>query len=242
MVLRLPDFERLAYVSLPRLNDVHHVRPMPSGNLLVANTGLDTVIEVTLEGDLVNEWNVLGEATWERFDPAVDYRRIKTTKPHRAHPNHVFLIGDEPWATRFEQRDAVSLIDPGRRIDIGLERIHDGVVYDGHVYFTTVDGKIAIADAATLKVVDMIDLAPLHPVGTRLGWCRGILLDADGAWVGFSRIRATKFRENVGWVLRGFKRDLGTHIGRYDFAGRRSVSDILLEDVELGAVFSVMPA
>ncbi|HYO43890.1 MAG TPA: hypothetical protein VES19_11895 [Candidatus Limnocylindrales bacterium] len=242
MVLRLPDFARLAYVSLPRFNDVHHVRPTPSGDLLVANSGLDTVIEVTLAGEVVNEWNVLGEATWERFDPAVDYRRVKTTKPHHAHPNHVFLIGDEPWATRFEQRDAVSLLDPGRRIDIGLERVHDGVVHDGHVFFTTVDGKIAIADVSTLRVVDIIDLARLHPSGTRLGWCRGILPDAEGAWVGFSRIRATKLRENVGWVLRGFQRDLGTHIGRYDLASPRSLSDILLEDSELGAVFSVFPA
>jgi hypothetical protein len=38
MVYRLPSFERLAYVSLPHFNDVHHVRPTPAGNLLVANT------------------------------------------------------------------------------------------------------------------------------------------------------------------------------------------------------------
>ena len=43
-------------------------------------------------------------------------------------------------------------------------------------------------------------------------------------------------------MLHGFKRDLGTHIGRYDLAGRRSLSDVLLEDAELGAVFSVFPA
>ena len=35
-----------------------------------------------------------------------------STKPHLAHPNHVFHIGDEPWATRFQQKDAVSLLDP----------------------------------------------------------------------------------------------------------------------------------
>jgi hypothetical protein len=241
LVLRLPDFERVAYVSLPRFNDVHHVRPSHTGGLLVANSGLDTVLDLGLDGEVRSEWNVIGEDTWARFDPAVDYRRVKTTKPHHAHPNHVFYIGDEPWATRFEQRDAVSLLDPGRRIDIGLERVHDGVVHDGCVYFTTVDGKIAIADAATLQLLEVVDLVPLHPAGTRLGWTRGITLDADGAWIGFSRIRPTKFRENVGWVLHGFKRDLGTHIGRYDLKSPRSITDILLEEQELGAVFSVFP-
>ncbi len=241
MVLQLPGFERVGYVSLPRFNDVHHVRPGRGGLLLVANSGLDTVVEVDLDGTVHNEWNVLGEDTWSRFDPAIDYRRVKTTKPHHAHPNHVFMIGDEPWATRFEQRDAVSLLDPGRRIDIGLERVHDGVVFEGHVYFTTVDGKVAIAETDTLKVVDVIDLVPMHPAGTRLGWCRGILPDADGAWIGFSRIRPTKIRENVGWVLHGFKRDLGTHVGRYDLRSRRALGDIVLEGQELGAVFSVFP-
>src|SRR6476620_5623556 len=111
MVYRVPSFERLAYVSLPHFNDVHHVRPTPAGNLLVANTGLDMVMEVSLGGEVVQTWNVLGE---------------------------------EPWATRFEQRDAISLVDPSRRIDIGLERLHDGLVHDGRVYFTTVNGQVAI--------------------------------------------------------------------------------------------------
>ena len=74
------------------------------------------------------EWGVIeGEGPWDRFDPAVDYRLVRTTKPHHAHPNHVFQIGDEVWATRFEQRDAVSLTQPGRRIAIDLERPHDGL-------------------------------------------------------------------------------------------------------------------
>ncbi len=242
LVFQVPTFERLAYVSLPRFNDLHHVRPTPDGHLLIANTGLDTVLEVSLAGDVLREWNVAVEDTWSRFSPDVDYRRVKTTKPHQAHPNHVFYIGDEPWATRFQQRDAISLIDPSRRIDIGLQRIHDGVVHEGRVYFTTVDGKIVIADTERLEIVDVVDLTTLHPADTRLGWCRGILLEGDRIWVGFSRIRPTKFRENVGWVLRGFKRDVGTHIGCYDLASRSVVHQFGLEDSGLSAVFSVFAA
>jgi hypothetical protein len=242
MVYRLPTFEQLAYVSLPLFNDVHHVRPTPDGNLLIANTGLDNVIEATWAGDVVRVWNVLGEDPWARFSRDVDYRRIKTTKPHLAHPNHVFYIGDEPWATRFEQRDAVSLIDPTRRIDIGLERLHDGVVKDGRVYFTTVNGQLAIADAVSLKVIEVIDLTRAHPPDMLLGWARALHIEGDHVWVGFSRIRPTKFRENVGWVLRGLKRDFGTHVGCYDLRTRQSVAQIPVEPFGLSAIFGIFPA
>jgi hypothetical protein len=242
LVYRVPSFERVAYVSLPMFNDVHHVRPTPAGNLLVANTGLDNVVEVTTAGRIVHIWNVLGEDPWARFSPDTDYRLVKTTKPHLAHPNHVFYIGDEPWATRFEQKDAVSLVDPARRIDIGLERVHDGLVYDGRVMFTTVDGKIAIADTATLKMLEIIDLTRAHPADMLLGWARGLLVDGDHLWVGFSRIRPTRFRENVGWVLRGLRRDFGTHVGCYDLRRHTSVAQIPVESFGLSAIFGIYRA
>lgn len=242
MVYRVPSFERVAYVSLPMFNDVHHVRPTPEGNLLVANTGLDTVVEVTLAGDVVRIWNVLGDDPWARFSPETDYRKVKTTKPHLAHPNHVFHIGDEPWATRFQQKDAISLRDPSRRIDIGLERVHDGLVHEGRVYFTTVDGHVAIADTDTLELVDVLDLAEAHPADMLLGWARSLFIDGDRMWVGFSRIRPTKIRENVGWVLRGLKRDFGTHVGCYDLRTGESIAQVGVERFGLSAVFGIYPA
>lgn len=242
LVYRVPDFELISYVSLPMFNDVHHVRPTPNGTLLVANTGLDTIVEITRVGEVVHIWNVLGEDPWARFSPDVDYRMVKTTKPHRAHPNHLFYVGEEPWATRFEQRDAVSLVDARRRIPIGLERIHDGLVHDGKVYFTTVDGKIAIADLTELRVVDIIDLTDSHPPDMLLGWARGLLIDWPYAWVGFSRIRPTKFRENVGWVLQGLKRDFGTHVGCYDLRTRESLGQFNVEQLGLSAIFGIYPA
>jgi hypothetical protein len=242
MVYALPSFERLAYVSLPMFNDVHHVRPTPTGNLLVANTGLDTVVEVTHDGEVVSVQNVLGEDPWGRFSVDVDYRRVRTTKPHLAHPNYLFYIGEEAWATRFEQRDAVSLVDASRRIPIGLERVHDGIVDGDRVHFTTVDGKVAIADTRSLEVVEVIDLTQLHPPDMLLGWARGLYVDGPFLWVGFSRIRPTKFRENVGWVLRGLKRDFGTHVGCYDLQSRRCLGQIAVEEFDMGAIFGIYPA
>jgi hypothetical protein len=139
LIYDFPKFEQVGYFSLTCFNDVHHVRPTGSGTLLVANTGLDMVLEMGLEGQVIREWDVLGGDSWERFSRDVDYRKIASTKPHQAHPNYVFLIGEEPWVTRFEQRDAISLIDRARRIDIGIERPHDGIVAGDSIYFTTVD-------------------------------------------------------------------------------------------------------
>jgi hypothetical protein len=242
IIFRVPELEQTGHISLPCFNDVHHVRPMPNGNLLVANSGLDMCLELGRDGSVVREWNTLGEAPWEKFDPAIDYRMGISTKPHGSHPNHVFLLGDEPWATRFEQRDAVALNDHSRRIDIGLERIHDGVVNGDKVWFTTVDGKLVVADTTSLEVEEIIDLTEMHDDTELLGWCRSLHFVPEGVWVGFSRIRPTKIRENVGWVARGFKRDLGTHIALYDLDGRKLLQEIDLERHGLSAVFSILPA
>jgi hypothetical protein len=241
LVCRLREFELLTRVSLPLFNDVHHVLPSLDGNVLVANAGLEMVVEVTREGEVVRLWNVLGEDPWARFHRDVDYRTV-STKPHRAHPNFVFYLGDELWGTRFHQGDAISLDDPRRRIGVSDERIHDGIVVDGRVYFTVVDGRIVVADAETLEVAQVVDLNDFHEERSVLGWCRGILVDGPRLWVGFSRIRATRFRENVGWVARGFRRDRATRIACYDLEKAECVAEIDLEPTGLAAVYSILPA
>jgi hypothetical protein len=241
MVYGLPDFALIHYVSLPCFNDVHHVRPSPSGNIVVANAGLEMVLEMTPGGEVLRAWNALGEDPWARVDSNVDYRKI-STKPHRAHPNYVFYIGSELWATRFHQGDAISLESPGRSIRISDERIHDGLVHDGRIYFTTVDGKIVIVDAERLKIVETIDLSTFTEDRVLLGWCRGVLVDENRLWVGFSRIRPTQFRENVSWVARRFRRDKPTHIACYDLEKRTCLLEIDLEPARLSALYSILPA
>ena len=242
LIYGLPDFTQLGYISLPCFNDVHHVRPTPQGNLLVVNTGLEMIVELTPAGEVLREWNVLGEDPWEHFSRRLDYRRGVSTKPHRAHPNYTFYVGDEIWATRFEQRDAISLCDPSRRIDIGGKRVHDGVLHEGMLYFTLVEGKIVVANPATLIVEEIIDLNLLTEEDTLLGWCRGLSFHEGRAWVGFTRIRPTKFREAVSWVRQGFQRVLPSHIACYDLALRRCLAELDVEQHGLNAVFSVYPA
>jgi hypothetical protein len=241
LIYTLPEFRQAGYLSLPCFNDLHHVRPTPAGTLLVANSGLDMVLELTPGGRVLNEWSVLGEEPWRRFSRAIDYRKGVSTKPHPAHPNYVFTLGDDVWATRFQQQDAICLTRADRRIPIGIERVHDGVLHEGQLFFTTVNGSVVIANPASLKVEEIVDLTSMHDPDTLLGWCRGILLDGTKAWVGFSHIRPTKLRENLAWVMRGFRQVLPTRLACYDLVRRSCVAEIDLQTHGLNAVFSIFP-
>ena len=215
MIYDLPSFHVAAYISLPIFNDVHHVYPTPQGTLLVMVTGLDIVAEVSLDGKFLRHWDVMGEDTWSIFSRDRDYRKVPTTKPHRAHANHIFLLGDEIFATRFHQRDAISLQDPARKIEIGIQRPHDGFLFNDSLYFTTVDGHIVIVNPRTLKVERIYDLQKMSG-GETLGWCRGLLpLDERFVWVGFTRV-PTKFRENLSWMRHPRRTHRPSHIAFYD--------------------------
>jgi hypothetical protein len=242
MAYGVPDFQLDAYLSLPCFNDVHHVRPTPEGNLLVAISGLDMVIEVTWNGDVLREWNTLGEDPWARYSREIDYRRVASTKPHQSHPNQVFYIGEDIWVTRFQQRDAVCLTNPHKRLPIDIQLVHDGLVHKGRVYFTTVNGCVVIANAETLEIERCVDLNELSDKNAHLGWCRGILVDDTRIWVGFSRLRLTKVRENLSWVRWGFKQHLPTRVACYDLAEGRCVTEVDLQEHGLDAVFSIFSA
>jgi hypothetical protein len=242
VIYDLPSFRLATYISLPFFNDVHHVYPTPQGTLLVMVTGLDIVAEVSIEGKFLRHWDVMGEDTWSIFSRETDYRKIPTTKPHRAHANHIFQLGEEIFVTRFHQRDAVSLRDPRRRIEIGVQRPHDGFLFNGSLYFTTVDGHVVMASPGTLKIERIIDLNKMSgPSGDTLGWCRGLLpLDERFLWVGFTCVRFTRFKENVNWV-RGRKQRAHrpSHIALYDLQSGCCLEEIETEPHGIGVVFSL---
>jgi len=249
LIYALPNFEQVGYVSLPCFNDLHHVLPTPEGNLLITVTGLDMVVEVTPQGEILREWGaIVGQDPWSRFSREVDYRRIATTKPHEAHPNHVFRVGEDIWVTRFEQRDAICLTQPDQRIDIGVQRPHDGDVHEGRIYFTTVDGHIVVANLENKQVEQIIDLNEIGDSDRALGWCRGLhILDEAHMIIGFSRIRPTKIRENVQWVKHrfGLSENAGKHPARialYNVKERKLCWEQNLEEAGLNVIFSIHPA
>ncbi len=246
LIFELPEFRRIGYISLPCFNDLHHVCPSSDGALLAANTGLEMVVKFTREGELLQVWNVLQEPPWARFSSAVDYRKVETTKPHLSHPNFVFELDGEFWVTRFYQRDAISLNGSGKRIVIPTQSPHDGLVHGERVYFTAVDGKIAIVNSKTLQVERIVDLQGIEGKEFVLGWCRGLLLvDDTRAWVGFTRIRKTRFQENVLWVrnlIRDGAKEKPTRIALYDLVNERCLEEFDLEAYGMNIVFSMFPA
>jgi hypothetical protein len=248
LVFKLPQFQILSYVSLTCFNDVHHVVPSHDGTLLAATTGLDMVVRFTPRGELLEEWSVLQEPPWQRFSRTIDYRKVESTKPHQSHPNFVFELGQNVWVTRLRQRDAICLTDPGKgkRIDLALESPHDGFVRGKEIFFTLVDGRVVVANADTLMVDRVVDLKTMNDPNALLGWCRGVLPLQDGKlWVGFTRVRKTRIRENILWVKHVFRQGMierATHIGLYDVAQQRCLQEFDLEAHGMNIVFSVLSA
>jgi hypothetical protein len=251
LICEFPSFVVQKIISLPCFNDVHHVAVASDGRLFVAVTGLDAVAELAPDGALLRLVSVVGGSVWDRFSPTVDYRKVPTTKPHRAHPNFVFFLDGRPWVTRFEQRDAVPLDGEqnGREIfRLGDEPVHDGYVAGSHVYFTTVDGYIIRFDLASGEKQSFALPAMRGSYRDRpLGWCRGILPMGQRVWVGFSRVRFTALRHNLDWVRRGFRQierlpPSSTRIACYDLTNARLVEEIDLEHQGMNTIFSIHTA
>jgi hypothetical protein len=246
LTFRLPDVEPVGYVSLPCFNDVHHVRPRHDGTFLVANTGLDNVLHLDAHGAILREWPVLPPHQQKQFDPAVDYRKWPTTKPHLSHPNYVFELDGRIWATRFEQRDAVCVEDTTQCIPIKLERPHDGIEFEGELYFTTVDGHLVMVDVATRSMSRAYDLARLTRAHLPLGWCRGIhVLSRTDVLVAFSQLRPIRVVDNLRWMVHKLlgkeTRSLPTRIARFDLARGRCTAEWNVETVGMNAIFSIHP-
>jgi hypothetical protein len=247
LIFKVPEFRQVGYISLPCFNDLHHVAPTSDGNLLVVSTGLDMVLKVSPSGEILQEWCVTPETPWERFSRKTDYRKVETTKPHLSHPNFVFELDGEIWVTRFTQRDAISLNGSGHRIEIALEKPHDGVMWNDYVVFTVVDGKIILANRKTLAIDRVIDLRLIQDRDLQRlpAWCRGVLpVDDKTIWVGFTRIRRTLFRENVRWAKQVLKEGTvvkPTHIALFDIEKERCLKEFDLEPYGLNCVFGIFP-
>lgn len=247
LIYSIPDFWLKHHITHPHFNDVHHVRPTKNGNIYVVSTGLDLLMEVNISSEAVNYWDALGRKLWIKHNPKKDYRKVASTKPHESHPNFVFTVNDELWLTRFEQRDAINL-NTKKTIDIPTEKPHDGHLVNGKVYFTTVNGFIVIADPKSYKVIERINLNRIYrSMKISLGWCRGLyIMDEEYALVAFSKMRKTKYRNNVNW-LKAFKKNMSrivsekTRIAIINLKKSEVIDEIHVEDYEMNSIFSILP-
>ena len=222
VVYQLPGFEEVRHFSHPLFADVHYVIPLDYGGLLVAVANLEIVLEFDGDGNIVNEHNMSDEALV--IDRDLDYRLERHDgTPPRAHLNHLVTVNGEVFVTRLIKKDAVSLSDNSRRIDLGDERVHDGYLFGSELYFTSVNGSIIVVDPVTLAETDR------YPLATG-SWCRGLLVDADSTWVGFTR------RDEADMSI------APTRIARYDLADGSLLEEIDLEPYGMDAIYSIIDA
>lgn len=238
-----PKLTLIKKISYPFFQNLHHVSPYKN-TVAVVSTGLDMVIFLDKETFKPVEFkNVLGKAPWHRHSMDVDYRKFVSLKPHESHPNYIFEINDESWVTRFNQKDAVCLENINKTINFGVERLHDGYVTGNNVYFTSVNGCILQANINTLDVEKVINLNEIENSGVPLGWCRGLFVENDIAYVGFSRIRNTKVKENLKWVVNMVKTNKvkNTRIAVYDLKSKVKLDEIEMPDTSIHALYSIIP-
>ena len=250
--IRLYDrssFKLLKVFSHPCFHNIHSVA-LNDDKLYVTSTGLDMVVILNKEnGEIIEYINAEGKPVWHRFSRDVDYRKMHSTRPHDCHPNFVYWMDGEPWITRCTQEDTVSMYSPEKIIDLsGPDKeisVHDGIVRDNDVYFTSVDGCLIVLDMRTKKVKETIEVFKYDGYGGLRGWCRGLYLDGDIFYMGFSRLRKTKSITKLKWMHRFTGKGAvyeNCNILGFDIVKRKIVYDYLFPDGVIDAIYTILPA
>lgn len=243
---KLPNFSLISCYSHPCFNNVHSAHII-GGDLVVTSTGLDNIVVMDkYNGNIKTILNTEGKDPWHRFSPEVDYRVIHSTKPHHSHPNYVFTLNNDLWVTRCTQEDAVCLSDMSKRIDVSQgsnTSIHDGVWWGDKLVFTRVDGTLAICDPESHEVLEKHD-----PYGRERnrprGWCRGLFIDGDMFYIGYSKLRKTKLTAKLKFISRGnFKYRNGNEalIIAYNMQTQQVERTYEFNSGAMDAIYGIMP-
>lgn len=250
-VYEYPSLTLKRKTSHPYFQNIHHVAP--HGDVIaVTSTGIDSVILLDRETLAFKECipvlntNEYPDAPWDRYPKNTDFRKIHSTKPHRAHPNCTFSLNNEIWVTRFNMKNALpirDLFNKNKKIQLGDVGIHDGHVIGDFIYFTNIKGNIFIINKDTLITEDIVDLNMIENIDVSLGWCRGIHIEDNIAYVGFSRLRNTNIKENIAWVKRKIKGKselLNTRIAVYDLMKKEKIIEYILPKNSIDAIYSII--
>ena len=244
---QLPEFSLQACFSHPCFHNVHSTHIIDD-ELIVTSTGVDNVIVMDKNsGAITRILNTEGKDPWHRFHVDMDYRKVHSTRPHDSHPNYVFKLDNDLWVTRCSQEDAVKLSDPNDCINVSggddVISVHDGVVWQNFVVFTRVDGFLVFADKATRKVVKTVD--PFKSSSNRpVGWCRGLHIDGDMFYIGYSKIRKTKLKSKIKHLAKGnFKYSNGNNalVVAYNLQTENADNVFESPDGLIDAIYGILP-
>ncbi|QIB64699.1 hypothetical protein [Kineobactrum salinum] len=243
---RLPELELLSCYSHPCFHNIHSVQVV-GDELAVTSTGLDNVVLLDRATGAINRIiNTQGLDPWHRFDAATDYRLVHSTRPHDSHPNYVFQLDGKLWVTRCSTEDAVCLEDVEQRIDLGEGEdisAHDGLWWGETLVFTRVDGMLILCDPVRKKVIENHDPFRLHRNRPK-GWCRGLHIDGDMFYIGYSRLRKTNLKSKLRFLSQGnFKYGSGNNSLVVAYNMKQQKVDRVYESPEgmVDAIYGILP-
>lgn len=163
-----------------------------------------------------------------------------------SHPNYLWWWNGAPHAT-LGRTGAVRALPDGPSRALSEVVLHDGVVTRDGVWLTRVDGKLILLDPTAGEILRTVTLSPKDGGEEPLGWCRGLLVDGEVAWVGFTRIRATALRRSLAWArgrLRGkpVATRRPTRLCAFALSTGRCLLEIPLAPVEIDVLMGISPA
>ena len=243
---RLPDLKQLKCFSHPCFHNIHSVHIF-NNELVVTSTGIDNIVVLCPESGKIKQIiNTEGKDPWHRFDAKTDYRLIHSTRPHDSHPNYVFKLDNKLWVTRCTHDDAVCLDDVTDRIDVAHQdeiSVHDGIWWHDKLVFTRVDGYLVIVDPKTRKVIEKHDPFA-HERNRPLGWCRGLMVDGNVFYIGYSKLRKTRLMSKLKFISQGnFKYMDGNEalVVAYDISKKKVINTYAIPAGMLDAIYGILP-
>lgn len=189
-------------------------------------------------------WDGLSPAPWpaarnEDGYHATDRRsapfhRLKV--PDHLHVNHVAAVGDRLLATCFADGTLRDL----RTFEVAARLpgafLHDGIVHDGALWLTAIDGTILELDAHTF-----VERRRLSAFGTgHFGWCRGLAVSDQHLLVGLTEVRRGRLPRHR-WAERE-PEGSETSVLLLDRADGRLLARVVLSDAARHSkLYSVLP-
>jgi len=180
--IRLSDGEVLDLIENDGFNDLHQMS-RHGNDLVVANTGNESIDIVSLDDQTVTRLDLLGKDLRVLRKP---YAQDASTEPHIHHVTSVTRNSDGDLVVGLGRQARIlnatkwSWIGPRMHAPI-----HDvQIARDGATWCTTVDGSVC-------RIFDKVDSWHVYHDRKSAGWTRGLALCDEGMLVGMTAIRQT---------------------------------------------------
>lgn len=208
--ISLDTFALNRFISHHLMNDMHGIY---AGNdcLITILTGKDTVVLTDYSGKIIEYFSITPDLRIIKDENLIQYDWRFLSKQFRGatgfwHFNYVQKFDDEIWLTSRNANAFVVVNLKQRKVNLRLMNLstpvllHDGIFNNGRYYFTSIDGKIIIAEDSRIssfnprEAIETVGLFNRDLVTkvirlneTQLkrepNWCRGIACSEDAMFV-----------------------------------------------------------